>query len=76
MHILTIQTKFTFGDRVHYDSRIQQCSGTGIVYAITVDSERLVDYMIKIDEGGCSNLQPGIQEEELTLLESNPEPAP
>jgi hypothetical protein len=75
MHILTVRTKFTFGDHVHFDSRIQGCSGTGKVFAITVDAEQQVDYIIDLDQGGDMPLQPGILEEEMTLLEDDAEPS-
>jgi hypothetical protein len=66
MHTLTLRTRFTFGDRVRFDSRIQNCSGTGTVFAITIDEEKQIDYMIRAD--GQDLLQPGILEEEMILL--------
>jgi hypothetical protein len=66
MHTLTVQTKFTFGDRVRFDSRIQQCSGSGTVFAITVGGDGQIDYMIEIRQGEL--VQPGILENEMTLL--------
>ena len=68
MHALTVQTKFTFGDRGRFDSRIQGCSGVGKVFAITVDWMRRVDYIIEIDQGSHSDLQPGILDDEMVLL--------
>jgi hypothetical protein len=68
MHTLTVHTKFTFGDRVRFDSAAQGCSGTGTVFAITVDKERQVDYLIEINRGAYSDLQPGILEHEITLV--------
>ena len=68
MHVLTVQTKFTFGVRVRFDSRLQGCSGTGTVFAITVDDQRRIDYIIAIDEGMDHRLKAGILEEELTLV--------
>ena len=68
MHTLTISTKFTFGDRVQFDSATQKCSGTGTIFAITIDAKQSIDYMIEIDMGTFSDLQPGILENEMTLL--------
>ena len=50
MHTLTIQTQFTFGDRVRFDSPTQGCSGTGTVYAITVDEARQIGRVELQDE--------------------------
>jgi hypothetical protein len=68
MYTLTIQTKFTFGDRVKFESDAQQQKGEGRVFAITVDAHRLIDYIIEIDKGAYHDLQPGILESEMTLL--------
>ena len=65
MHTLTLRTKFTFGDRVQFASRIQQCAGAGKIFAITIDCDRHFDYMIEVD--GSIEIQPGIQECEITL---------
>ena len=48
MHTHTIRTKFTFGDRVSFDSVVQRCSGTGIVCAIVFQEVGMVDYMIAV----------------------------
>ncbi len=68
MHTLTVQTRFTFGDRVRFDSPTQGCSGTGTVMWITVGPDLSVDYMIESDHDG--QIQPGILGSEMTLLES------
>jgi hypothetical protein len=73
MHTLTVRTKFTFGDPVRFDSPTQGCNGVGRVFAITVDAEGRVYYMIEIDRGGYSDLQPGIQEHEITPAGSGAE---
>jgi hypothetical protein len=65
MHSLTIRTKFTFGDRVRFDSPTQRCAGQGAIWAITIDAEGFVDYMIRLDD---DEFQPGILENELSLL--------
>jgi hypothetical protein len=67
MHILTITTKYTFGDKVRFDSR--NGKGTGEVFAIEVDKERCILYVIEIDMGAYSDLQPGILESEITGME-------
>ncbi len=67
MHTLTIQTKFTFGDRVKYFSPTQGgISGSGKIEIITVGSDGSIDYGI-LDEDG--DIQPGILENEITLIE-------
>ncbi len=71
MHSLTLLTKYTFGDRVRFNSRMQSCSGTGRIFAITIDEDRKIDYMIEIDleEVSDIHMQPGILEDEITYLE-------
>jgi hypothetical protein len=69
MHSHTIRTRFTFGDRVRYDSPTQQCKGTGTICAITIGPDHVVDYMIEIERDGYSEIQPGILENEITLAE-------
>jgi hypothetical protein len=66
-HTLTLQTKFTFGDRVRFDSQLQSRRGTGTIFAITIDSERRIDYLIQVDGTTFGELQPGILEEEIEL---------
>lgn len=73
MHTLTIRTRFTFGDRVRFDSVLQHCRGTGTISAITVDGDGHIDYLIEISRGDYSDLQPGILENEITLLENDAE---
>lgn len=68
MHTHTIRTRFTFGDRVRFDSRMQRCSGEGKIFAITIGADSQVDYMIEVV--GQDDLQPGILEDEITLLEA------
>ena len=68
MHTISFQTKFTF-DRVRFDSPIQGCSGLGKIWVITIGGDGWVDYMIELD--GDGGLQPGITEQEITLLEDN-----
>jgi hypothetical protein len=66
MHTYTVQTTFTFGDRVRFESKTQRCSGCGRVYAITLNDYGTIDYVIDLDDE--SPLQPGILENELLLL--------
>jgi hypothetical protein len=74
MHTHTIRTRFTFGDRVRFDSQWQRCSGEGKVIDFTVEADGQVDYMIEIlSADGTSTIQPGIQEGEITLLGSGAE---
>ncbi|AMV24912.1 hypothetical protein VT84_10975 [Gemmata sp. SH-PL17] len=69
MHTLTVRTRFTFGDRVRFESQLQRCSGIGTVAGIMVSSDGSVDYMIEIARAdGYSDFQPGILEGELALL--------
>ena len=70
MHTHTIRTRFTFGDRVRFDSQLQRLSGEGKVFAITFVADGQVDYMIEIERDGYSDLQPGILEGEITLLDA------
>lgn len=70
MHSLTVRTKFTFGDRVRFDSKVQGCSGLGTICGITMHDDGEVDYMIRymIKQGDQDVLQPGILQDEITLL--------
>jgi hypothetical protein len=71
MHTLTVQTRYTFGDLVQFDSPTQGCAGTGTVFAITIDGQGEIDYTIEIDRGEYSDLQGGILEHEIRNEESN-----
>ncbi|MCI0702310.1 MAG: hypothetical protein L0241_14605 [Planctomycetia bacterium] len=68
MHTLTVQTKFTFGDRVRVNSFTQRRKGTGTVEAIMLDRYGQTSYMIGFD-GSEEDFQPGILESEMTMLE-------
>jgi hypothetical protein len=70
MHTLTVQTRFTFGDRVRFESATQGRSGVGTVFAITIDRYGHFDYMLEIDGDESGALQPGILEGEMTLLDA------
>jgi hypothetical protein len=66
----TIQAKFAFGDRVRFDSQMQRCSGEGIVFGITLDRYGRMDYLIEIDCGEYTELQAGILESEMVLVDA------
>ncbi|WP_439623528.1 hypothetical protein [Gemmata sp.] len=66
MHTLVAQTKFTFGDRVRFDSEVQKCNGTGEILAITVEVDGSVNYLISVPD--AEYLYAGILEDEITLL--------
>lgn len=68
MHTLTLHTKYTFGDRVRFDSRAQGRTGSGRIVAITVDDEGRIDYIIDVKTGQFSHLQAGIYEDEILGL--------
>ena len=68
MHTLTVRTRFTFGDRVRFDSLTQMCSGKGTIHAITVSPDGSIDYMIELIRGDYIDIQPGILEHEITLI--------
>lgn len=68
VHTLTFTTKFTFGDKVRFDSPVQGRSGIGHIFAITIDEYRQIDYIVSIDKGDHHDLQPGIVETEMSLL--------
>jgi hypothetical protein len=75
-HRHVIHTRFNIGDRVRFDSKHQHCSGTGTVFAFTVEADGYIDYTIEVDgevhrESGRSYpvSQPGIEADCMTLLD-------
>jgi len=68
LHSHVVKTKFTFGDRVRYDSPTQKCTGTGTIEAIVIYSSGRQDYMICSDNFQEFDVQPGILEEEISFL--------
>jgi hypothetical protein len=66
MHRRTLETKYTFGDRVRFDSPSQGCQGVGTIYGITIYATGEPDYLIHPDDD--SAIQPGILENEISLL--------
>ncbi len=69
MYTLVVQTKFTFGDRVRFDSATQHCNGSGKVFGITVYNAQ-GDFTYLIDQGGGKYVQGGIAEHEIALASS------
>jgi hypothetical protein len=49
---------------------MQHCSGEGTVFGITIDRYGRVDYIVEIDCGGYTDLQPGILESEMVLMDA------
>jgi len=71
VHTLTVQSKFALGDRVRFNSPTQGCSGTGNINAIVIYACGRQDYMIELDQFESFEVQPGILEDEITLLGQN-----
>jgi len=65
MHIHTVRTKFTFGDRIRFDSKHQRCSGTGTILDITFDGDGYLAYTIHVGDG---DLQAGIEEDAIAVM--------
>lgn len=70
MHVHTVRTKYTFGDRVRYVSQMNG-SGTGSILLIDFDEQGQVAYTIQVD--GQPDLQGGILDDDITLLTDDPE---
>ena len=73
MHAHTIRTKYTFGDRVRFDSTFQRRSGIGTVYAICFSGDGIIDYLIAVD-GEDGHIQGGIDEHDMTPLTDSSDP--
>jgi hypothetical protein len=71
---LSFQSTFAFGDRVRFNSAIQNCSGLGTIVGMTINEQLEVVYMIKFSNHDSPDVQPGILEQEIVLLESNAQP--
>ena len=67
MHVHTVRTKFTFGDRVRYGSAPSREGGTGTVFAISFDASGFIDYLVAPD-GRDGELLGGVTEDEMALL--------
>ena len=68
MHRIYFRTKFTFGDLVQFNQ--DGMAGTGTIEVITIDGRGHHDYMIYIEENGMGAYQPGIEEQNITLLKA------
>jgi hypothetical protein len=69
VHTHTLRTKYTFGDRVRFDSPTQRRSGTGTICVITFDGYGRIDYIIEVD--GQPYMQGGILEDEISYLKTD-----
>ena len=67
MHVHTVRTRFTFGDRVRYSSTHYREGGIGTVFAICFDASGYIDYLVTPD-GRDGELLGGVAEDEMTLL--------
>ena len=66
--LLTIESKFAFGDRVRFESRLQG-NGVGKIIAIMIDDQKKISYMIDVSTGEVSDIAfAGIFEDEIELL--------
>jgi hypothetical protein len=65
MHVHTVRTKYTFGDRVKYASHFNG-SGTGTICGIEFDPTGRISYFIEVD--GSPYVQGGIEDDDITLL--------
>lgn len=65
MHVHTVHTKYTFGDRVRYDSKDQGRAGAGVIDGITFGGSHPLAYLI-IDDNGDGYA--GIEESAITLI--------
>lgn len=71
MHTHTIQTKYTFGDRVRYSSHLNG-SGEGTVAAISFMQEGHPCYYIELED---ATWQGGITDADITPLDPEADPA-
>jgi len=71
MHSLNIITKYTFGDRVCFDSPTQLRNGNGKIVGIMIDEFMVITYMIAIEPGDYDDVQAGILESEIIDLSNN-----
>jgi len=72
MHVHTVRTKYTFGDRVRYASRSpSNGSGTGTIVSIVFHNDPEYYYYIEVD--GSGEIQGGIYDAEITPLTDDPD---
>jgi hypothetical protein len=68
-NLVTIRTKFKFGDHVRFVQSPHHRGGTGIVHRINVEPDGhsyYIDYGILLDSGNCD--EPYVKEGEISLL--------
>jgi hypothetical protein len=65
MYSITIQIRFSLGERVRFDSPTQRCRGSGKIFGVTVYQEGPIDYLIQQDDK--PGVQAGILEPEIAL---------
>lgn len=65
MHVHTVRTKYTFGDRVRYASQMNG-SGTGTIISIAFHPDPDYYYFIEID--GSREIAGGILDADITPL--------
>jgi hypothetical protein len=70
MHVHTVRTKYTFGDRVRYASR-HNGSGTGTIIGIVFHETPDYYYYIEID--GSREIAGGIMDDDITPLPDDPD---
>jgi hypothetical protein len=70
MHVHTVRTKYTFGDRVRYSSH-HNGSGTGTIVGICINGPAEPHYYI-IDIDGKPEAAGGIYDDDITLLTDDP----
>lgn len=70
MHVHTVRTKYTFGDRVKYASQFNG-SGTGKIIAIDFDDRGLIGYIIERDDSPYA--AGGITDDDITQLIEDPD---
>jgi hypothetical protein len=70
MHTTTVRSKFALGDRVRFNSPSQKCTGSGKIEAIVIYAHGRLDYMVYLDDPAAEyEVQPGVLEEEIALLD-------
>jgi hypothetical protein len=68
MHVHTVRTRYTFGDRVRYSSQYNG-SGTGTIISIAFHQDA-ADYYYFIEIDGSREVAGGIMDADITLLDS------
>ncbi len=71
MHVHTVRTKYTFGDRVRYVSQFNG-SGTGKISGICINGTEPYYYFVDLDDGSGETAG-GIFDDDITLLTDDPD---